>query len=124
DGAVFDARRIVIAGPAHGAAALVRGVDPALADDLAAIEYAGVATINLGYAADTVDLASAAGFVVPAIEGRTLIAATFSTRKWGGRAPPDIAVVRAFVGGALASGRLALDDAALVAAAVADLAPL
>jgi len=124
DGTTLSTRAIVLAGPAHAAATLVRGLDSGFADALDAIEYSGVATINIGYAADAVTMPAAAGFVVPAVEGRSLIAATFASRKYSGRAPADVAVVRAFVGGALGERRLDDADATLVAQAVADLRPL
>ncbi len=123
-GAALRARTIALAGPAHAAATVARAHDGELADALDAIEYSGVATINLGYAADAVTMPKAAGFVVPAIEGRALIAATFANQKYGGRAPAGLSVIRGFVGGALGEHRLTGDDATLIAQAVDDLRPL
>ena len=40
------------------------------------------------------------GFVVPAIEGKTLMACSFSSTKFAGRAPEGKVLIRAFVGGA------------------------
>ena len=39
------------------------------------------------------------GFVVPAIERRMVMACTFSSAKWDGRAPEDAALLRVFLGG-------------------------
>jgi oxygen-dependent protoporphyrinogen oxidase len=54
------------------------------------------------------------GFVVPRVEGRQLIAATFSSAKWPGRAPPGAALVRGYVGGAGREAVLEGDDDELV----------
>jgi oxygen-dependent protoporphyrinogen oxidase len=118
DGGVMDADEVVIAGPAHVAAALLAAVAPALAGDLAAIPYRGVATVNLGLR--RMELPESAGFVVPAVEGRAISACTFASRKFAGRATPGTALVRAAVGHELSEG----GDEAVRAAAVADLQAL
>ena len=64
------------------------------------------------------------GFVVPAVERRTLIACTWASRKFPGRAPEGHELVRAFVGGALRPDLLARDDAALVEVARGELRAL
>ncbi len=122
DQGTIQADIVVVAGPAHVAAALCRPVDASLADELGAIRYHDVATINLAWPrAAIARLPEAAGFVVPAVEGRELIAASFVDRKFAGRVPDGIALIRAFVGGALRPGALAHDDQALVRIAVEEL---
>ena len=116
---------VVVAGPAWSAAAVLRETDPLLSEQLAGIVYAGVATVNLTWRREQIPtLPAAAGFVVPAVEGRSLVACTFSNRKYGGRTPDHLVSVRAFVGGALHQHHLERDDAALVAALQADLKDL
>jgi oxygen-dependent protoporphyrinogen oxidase len=51
------------------------------------------------------------GFVVPAVERRKIMACTFSSLKYPGRAPKDHILLRAFVGGALQPGLFDADDA-------------
>lgn len=111
------ARRVVLALPAHAAARLLHGE---LAQELAAIPYAGVATVNLGFDGAP-PLPQAAGFVIPAVEGRGTVACTFAHLKYPGRAPEGRILLRAFVGGALHEDRLDLDDATLVRQTLADL---
>jgi protoporphyrinogen/coproporphyrinogen III oxidase len=48
--------------------------------------------------------------VVPVVEGRTLIAATFSSVKFPGRAPEGTLLVRAFLGGAMQPHVYDMDD--------------
>ncbi len=124
DGAL-DADQVVVAGPAWSSAALLRDLPGDLPGLLAGIAYAGVATVNLVWRRDRLPaLPEAAGFVVPAIEGRSLVACTFSTRKYGGRTPEPLMVLRAFVGGALHAHHLERDDAHLVQAVLGDLKDL
>ena len=44
------------------------------------------------------------GFVVPAIEGRRILSASFSSQKFPGRAPADQVLLRIFIGGACQAG--------------------
>ncbi len=115
DGVCIDADEVVIAGPAHVAGRLLTETAPALATDLGAIPYRGVATVNLGFRG--MELPESAGFVVPAVEGRSISACTFASRKFAGRAPTGDGLVRAAVGHGLSDG----SNEAVCAGALADL---
>jgi oxygen-dependent protoporphyrinogen oxidase len=105
---------VVVALPAPRAAPVIAPLDAALAAGLAEIEYASSAIVSLVYRrSDLAEPVDAFGFVVPHAEGRRLIAASFSSVKYPGRAPDDELVVRAFVGGALQPELFALDDEAM-----------
>jgi oxygen-dependent protoporphyrinogen oxidase len=122
DGVRFDADRVILAGESHGAARLLRPLHPALATLLEQIEYAGAATVSLGYRRGDVPHAlDGFGFVVPRVEGKTLLAGTFSSVKYPGRAPADHVLLRCFLGGALNAAALAANDRTLVAQARAEL---
>jgi oxygen-dependent protoporphyrinogen oxidase len=119
------ARRVVLALPAWAAARLLAPIDGILAAELAAVPYAGVATVGLAVPLERLaPLPAAAGFVVPAVERRTVLACTFVHRKYAGRAPAGWAHLRAFVGGALHPDDADLPDDALRAAVRRDLADL
>jgi oxygen-dependent protoporphyrinogen oxidase len=64
------------------------------------------------------------GFVVPFVEKRSLIACTFSSVKFSGRAPDDQVLLRAFAGGALQPEIFALDEAEMSKRVEADLREL
>src|SRR5262249_60496691 len=49
EGARFDADQLIVAAEAHAAGRLLRYVDPTLATLLGDIEYAGAATVSLGF---------------------------------------------------------------------------
>ena len=75
------------------------------------VDYASTATVALGYRAEQVaHPMRGTGFVVPRAEGRALLAATWVTSKWPGRAPPGHVLLRAFFGGGRDPGRLDQHD--------------
>jgi oxygen-dependent protoporphyrinogen oxidase len=121
----FDCDGVVLALPAHAAAALVGGADRDLADELCAIPYASSATVSLAFRREQIPYPlDGFGFVVPHIEHRALLAGTFSSLKYPGRAPAEFVLVRAFVGGALRPELVDLDDAELMARVRQELADL
>jgi len=121
----LDADQVVIVTPAHAAGAIVKTLDQLLSYLLVTIPYAGVVTVNLGFARGQIPaLPEAAGFVVPAVEDRTVIACTIASGKYAERAPADGVLLRAFAGGALHPGDCELSDAQLLAAVMADLRAL
>ena len=121
----LEADAVVLAAPAAVAAALLAPLDAELGRLLDGIDYASSATVTLGYrSADVGARLRGFGFVVPAVEGRTILAATYASRKFPGRAPDGHELVRGFVGGALRPELTTLDDDRLVAAVRRDLAEL
>lgn len=110
-GETLTADAVCLALPADTSARLLRELDPELAIKLEAIPYASTATVNLAYKrSDIPHPLNGFGFVVPFIEKRTLLACTFSSVKFAGRAPTGHVLLRAFVGGALQPEMFELDD--------------
>jgi oxygen-dependent protoporphyrinogen oxidase len=110
----FDA--LIMAAPAWAAASLLAPVDPALGRELGAIPYSSSITVNLIYDEARIGrLPEGFGFIVPAVEGRRLLACTFVHRKFLGRTPPGKAVFRAFLGGMRREALLDESDDALLA---------
>ncbi len=121
----FDADAVIVATPAFAAARLVAPLDAALARELDAIDYASSATVTLAFpAAGVADRLTGFGFVVPFAERRSLLACTFASRKYPGRAPAGHELLRAFVGGARRPELVELDDATLVTTVRAELRAL
>ena len=124
-GSEFEADALVLAAPAHAAARILAKHAPELAKRLGEITYAPAATVNLGYReSDFPNPPEMFGFVVPIIEGRRIIAGSFSSIKFPGRAPNGTILLRTFLGGALSAQMMQLDDAAMIAAAREELADL
>ena len=121
----IGADRICLAVPAYVAASLIENISESLAAKLRGIKYASTATINFGYKrSDIKHPLNGFGFVVPVIENRSLIACTFSSVKFSGRAPEDHVLLRAFAGGALQPEIFGLDETDLVPRIDADLREL
>jgi len=110
----YDA--VIVASPAWAAGVLLGGVDAALSEDLGAIPYSSSITVNLVYdEAQLGELPDGFGFLVPASEGRSMLACTFVHRKFLGRTPCGKAVLRAFLGGMKNEALLTEPDDVLVA---------
>ena len=113
---------VVLAGEAHRMAPLAAGVDPELGRLLGGIRYVSSATVTLAYPRSAVrHPLDGFGFVVPRAEGRALLACTFSSVKYPGRAPEGMALLRGFLGGALHGEMFDRSDGDLVTAARAEL---
>jgi oxygen-dependent protoporphyrinogen oxidase len=122
DGLALSAESVVLATPAYISAELVRPLTPIAGGLLEMIPYASTATISMAFPAVAVAGAvEGFGFIVPRIEGRDLIAATWSSLKWPHRAPADQVLVRCYVGGVGREGILQLDDDHLIAKVCAEL---
>jgi protoporphyrinogen/coproporphyrinogen III oxidase len=116
DGSALEAHAVICTLPAYRAAPLFEREAPALARALGTIGYASAAVVNLAYRESDFPRAPRSfGFVVPAIERRGIIAGSFTSLKFAGRAPAGTILVRGFVGGAMQSELMALDDAAMAA---------
>jgi oxygen-dependent protoporphyrinogen oxidase len=124
-GAAYEADALVLAPEAHQAARLLRYVDPVLTHLLEGIPHASSATVSLAYRrADVRHPLDGFGFVVPHAERLPIIACTFSSVKYAGRAPSGHVLLRVFLGGALNEAVLQGDDATLVATAREHIGPL
>ncbi len=121
----YDADGVVITTPAFAAARLIEKTDPETAALLAGIEYASSVVAILAYKlSDIKRPIDGFGFVVPAIEKRTMIACSFSSEKFPGRAPEGYTVLRAFAGGMLEPEVLELSDEAITERIKSELGPV
>ncbi len=121
-GGELEADAVLVATPAYAAAELLEQLDPELSRLLCGIPYASSATVTLVYRArDVAPVARGRGVVVPAVEGRQVTAVTWVANKFEGRAPPDLAPVRVFLGRYGQEGILERPDDRLVELALEEL---
>jgi oxygen-dependent protoporphyrinogen oxidase len=119
----YDA--LILAVPAPAAAKLLQCHAPHLSQELASIEYAGCNVVSLGFQRTQIGHAlDGFGFVVPQVERRRIIAASFASQKFAGRAPAGAVLIRVFIGGALQPELLDLSDGELVRVATDELSEL
>ena len=100
DGTAIDSDGVIIATESWAAEPLIRPNDEAIANALASIPASSSATISIAFHENEVgfDL-KAFGVLCPLGEGRALMAATYTSSKWPGRAPSGKVLMRGFVGG-------------------------
>jgi oxygen-dependent protoporphyrinogen oxidase len=123
-GTVSEAAGVIIATPAYAAAAMLSPLAPELARELREIPYSSTATVTLAYRESDIMRDLGFGFIAPAIESRKILACTFSSVKYSGRAPEGCVLLRAFIGGALQPSLFEQDDRAMEAAVRQELAAL
>jgi oxygen-dependent protoporphyrinogen oxidase len=102
---------LIVAVPGHVATRLLQSVDQQLADLLGKVTYAGCSVAVIGVRQDQLARQlQGFGFVVPAIERRSIIAGSLASLKFPGRAPEGKLLLRVFVGGALQPELAGLPD--------------
>lgn len=115
DGSALDADAAVLATPLRTTAALLADIVPVAAEALAGSGASDADVVTLAFArAQVGHPLDATGFVV-GTPGRVLLACTFASEKWHGRAPEGLVVLRAVLGG------FAGDDRDLLEATVGEL---
>jgi oxygen-dependent protoporphyrinogen oxidase len=114
DGSPIETDSVVVTTEAHAAARLLDSTDPALALQLRAIPYASSIIVNIAYRRDQITHPlDGFGAVVPAIEGRPILAVAFLSVKFPNRAPAGTVLLRVFIGGATRPDQIELDDSAI-----------
>jgi oxygen-dependent protoporphyrinogen oxidase len=121
----LSAESVVLASPAFATARIVRSFNPTLAELCDQVPYASTATVALAFPRSAVaHPLNGSGFVVPRVERTGLLAASWLSSKWPGRAPDDRVLMRTFVGGARDPKGFELEDGEMVALSINALRPL
>jgi oxygen-dependent protoporphyrinogen oxidase len=120
-GETIDADAVVIATPAFMAAELLAHLDADLAATHAEIPYASSVVVTLAYSQADLVAPDGYGYLVPRAEDSDVLACTWSSQKWEGRAPDDAVLVRVYAGRFGGRGLTALADGELIAIARAEL---
>lgn len=116
---------LCLALPAHVSARLLAPAYPQAGAALAGFEYGGATVVNFVFDRAQVKHAmDGMGAVIPVVEGRDIVAFSFSSVKFEGRAPEGKAVIRVFMGGALHPRLEGLDAGALAQVALRELRDL
>jgi len=116
DGRELRADALVVATPSHAAAPLLEGLDSSLASALASIPHASTATLSIAYREEDLPRPlDSFGYVIPKKEGRSILAATFTSTKFPHRAPEGSVLIRAFIGRAGNDAGIDLPETELVA---------
>jgi oxygen-dependent protoporphyrinogen oxidase len=125
DGRAEEFDGVIITLPARQTAPLVSKVDTELTGALARIQAASSVVATLLYRrASIARPLDGFGLVVPRVENRQIVAASFPSVKFAGRSPEGLVPVRVFLGGALRPEMIDRDDADILAIAQQELGAL
>jgi len=119
---LFTADAVILATPAHVAARLLGGAAPTLSAICAELPYVSTASVALSWPrGDVAHPLAGTGFVVAQRHSPLRITAcSWVTSKWSGRAPDEMVLLRAFLGGARDPDVTSLSDAELIAIVARD----
>ncbi|MDO7682542.1 MAG: protoporphyrinogen oxidase [Pirellulales bacterium] len=113
---------VVLGVPASTAATMVSTMSPNLSSELKMIEFSGAAVVSLGFdRRDVSHSLQAAGMIIPKVAGKRILAASFSSSKFPGRAPSGAVLIRTFIGGALDTSITAITDKEVIEKVLIDL---
>ncbi len=116
------ADQVVLATPASQTSAILRQLDCELASELAAIPYAGLAVVALGYAAASLPRnLDGYGYLVARSEQLATIGVLWESSIFPGRAPDGAVLLRVFLGGARRPDVAGLDESTLTTLARTEL---
>jgi oxygen-dependent protoporphyrinogen oxidase len=95
------ADRVIVATDTFPAQVLLNGIEPAISDRLAEIEYAPIAVVSLGYKKSEIsDPLHGFGFLVPRSASVRTLGTVWNTSLFPDRAPAEHALLTSFIGGA------------------------
>lgn len=121
----WHARNVVVACPAHTAAALLADTAPDAAAALAAIPYSGLAVVCAGYArVQVAHPLDGFGFLVPRDGSLRILGCLWTSSIFPHQAPADGVLLRTMLGGATDPEVLSLTDTELAALVSRELSPL
>jgi oxygen-dependent protoporphyrinogen oxidase len=122
DGRALHADALILATPAFVTARLLAEVAPKVAELHNQIPYASAVIITFAFAeADLPGPLDGYGYVIPQVEDTDLLACTWSSSKWQGRAPAGAALIRVYAGRYGRRDMTKLSDVELIDLAQAEL---
>ena len=111
NGEVLDADTVVFATPSYETASLLTGINDSISALLNKIPYASTATVSLAFKKESIsNPMNGFGFLVPRVENRRIMGASWVSRKFSYRTPDDSILIRCFIGGSRNEELVFLDD--------------
>ncbi len=121
-GEQLEADGLVLALPTYRSAKLLTDVSPELSGALGQIQYASSAILVSGHREEDIDHdLNAFGLVIPHCEKRRILAVSFLSRKFPGRAPAGKVILRTFIGGAMQPEEIDHPDDEVIESALSEL---
>jgi oxygen-dependent protoporphyrinogen oxidase len=112
----ITADSVVVTTPAYVSSKLLAGINGNMSASMDKIPYIKSGTISLVYKKADIEkvLPRAFGFLVPGVEERQIMAATFTSLKWPHRCPDNYIMLRCFAGGKKNQHLIQQDDETLL----------
>lgn len=102
---------MIIASPAHAAAAMLSADDQSLSAVLRQIPYASMTVVCFGYERERVaHPLDGFGYLIPKKEGRSILGTLWDSSMFDNRAPRGKVLLRSMMGGACFPGHVKLSD--------------
>jgi oxygen-dependent protoporphyrinogen oxidase len=121
-GEYIEAKHVILATPSYNAAEIVSSIATRLSESLAAIPYAPIAVVCLGYKSESVKSnLDGFGFLVPSKEKRKILGSIWTSSIFRDRAPNGFVQFRSMVGGDGDHQSAKLSEAELVSLVKSDL---
>ncbi len=115
NGEIIDAHVLVLTTASYITSGLLKNINTTIAESLKDIPYIKTGTVTIAYRKeDLKDLPKAFGFLIPGIEKRKIMAATFTSLKWPFRCPDDYFLIRCFIGGKNNQDMIEKDDETII----------
>lgn len=119
----FDA--VICATPSFAAAALTSRLDMKLSDVLAAIPYASISVVCLGYKREDISHpVDGFGFLIPRTEGVRILGSIWTSSIFAGRSPGGMIQLRTMIGGATDPDAVTLSEDELAQIAHSELSQI
>ncbi|MEK7748351.1 MAG: protoporphyrinogen oxidase [Nitrospirota bacterium] len=116
---------VIITTDTKTAARFIQPWDQPLSAQLASIQYVSTATVSLGFKRnDVTHPLNGFGYVIPRSERKTILATTWSSTKFNGRAHTNDVLIRSFIGGASQEALVDLPDDELISRVLEELRPI
>lgn len=119
----YEADAVVLAAPAYASSVILENMAPETAKILSKIYYSPMTVVGLGYPAEKLgSLLDGFGFLIPRVEGRSILGTLWTSSIFPGyRAPDGKSLIRVMVGGARDSKTPLLADNELLSLVKAEL---
>jgi oxygen-dependent protoporphyrinogen oxidase len=112
---IIKAESVIITTPAYVTSELLKNFNEKISNELAKIPYVKTGTISIAYKKEDIkNMKKAFGFLVPGVEKRKIMAATFTSMKWPNRCPDEFYLIRCFIGGKYNQQMIELDDDTII----------
>ncbi len=107
---------VIVTTPAYVSSTLLKDLNGKMSNSMELIPYIKSCTISIVYKKSDIEnrLPRAFGFLVPSVERRNIMAATFTSLKWPNRCPDEYIMLRCFVGGKHRQEYVEKDDKTLI----------